>query len=140
MPRALVPEIERAVRLNLHENLVDRRLNIKDTLTRGIDDLPMSSACDLSSETLQSETLENHLYEQVKNEADRTELAANSIPNRHAAIHGLVPYSTEKSSLNSIFLTDFVFHIITEMKREIIKDVIQILNNMVGPVSWTAAR
>ena len=83
---------------------------------------------------------ENHLYEQVKNEADRTELAANSIPNRHAAIHGLVPYSTEKSSLNSIFLTDFVFHIITEMKREIIKDVIQILNNMVGPVSWTAAR
>jgi hypothetical protein len=36
--------------------------------------------------------------------------------NRHAALHGIVPYSSFKSSLNAIFLINYVFQIVTAFK------------------------
>ena len=35
------------------------------------------------------------------------------VPNRHAAIHGLVVYSSPQNSLNAIFLADNIFRIVT---------------------------
>ena len=42
-PRALLPEIERVLPLNMNEELADRRLNIKEKILDGVDNLPMSS-------------------------------------------------------------------------------------------------
>ena len=117
VPRTLMAEIERVIRLQLRDKVVDSRLKVKETILSEVDDLPMSSFHDLTSSIMQYEALEGHLYERINDENDRSRFADNPIPNRHAAIHGLVPYSSEKSSLNSIFLIDFVLHTITQAKR-----------------------
>ena len=129
VPRAMVTGIERAARIQLHEKLVDRGLNVKETILGEVDDLPVSWFHDLSSGTIQYETLEKHLYEHIDDENDRSQFAESPIPNRHAAVHGLVPYASEKSSLNSIFLTDFVFLMITQIKREKITEIAEILKD-----------
>ena len=129
VPPTLLVGIEGAVRNHLNKNLVGQGVDVKGRIVTGAGDLPISAARNLSSEMVQYETVENHLYKHVDNEADRADLSENPIPNRHAAIHGLVPYSSEKSSLNSIFLADFVFHVITEIKRQKISEAARILRN-----------
>ena len=131
VPRALFPEIERAARVQLREKTVGRRTNIKETILSEVSDLPISSFHNLTSVTIQYETLENHLYENIDDENDRVQFAESSIPNRHASLHGLVPYSSEKSSLNSIFLADFVFLTITQSKKEKVRKVAEILKGYV---------
>ena len=91
----------------------------------------MSSFHDLTSSTMQYETFEGHLYEQIDDENDRSRFADNPIPNRHAALHGLVPYSSEKSSLNSIFLMDFVLQTTTQAKRARIAEAADILKGYI---------
>ena len=127
-PLALLPAIERAVRVNMKQELVGRSFNIKENILNGIDNLPWFS---ISSAAMQKETLENHLYQQVENETERAQFAENHIPNRNAAIHGLVAYSSAKSSLNSIFLADCVFHIVTEMKKQEMREMTRILRNYI---------
>ena len=127
VPRAMVAEIERATRVQLHGKIVDRGLNIKETILSKVDDLPISSFHDLTSGTMEYETLEKHLYEHIDDENDRSKFAESPIPSRHATVHGLVPYASEKSSLNSIFLADFVFLMITQIKKEKITKVAEIL-------------
>ena len=129
--RSLLTEIERTIRIQLRGTLVEQGLNIKETILNEADDLPSSAFHDLTSELSQFDTLENHLYENIRNENDRSQFEESPIPNRHAAIHGLVPYSSEKSSLNSIFITDFVFHIITQVKRERITAAADILTGYI---------
>ncbi len=57
--------------------------------------------------------LTSHLYEPIRNENDRKSFLDNSVPNRHAVIHGLVIYSSEQSSLNSIFMFEYVLQLIS---------------------------
>ena len=127
VPVAIMVEIERAARVHLYGKLVGRHLDIKGKIVDEIGELPISAFQDITSGIIQHETLENHLYEHIDDDGDRSQFAENPIPNRHAAIHGLVPYSTEKSSLNSIFLADFVLQMITEIKREKIAEIADIL-------------
>ena len=127
VPVAIMVEIERAARVHLYGELVGRHLDIKGKIVDEIGELPISAFQDITSGIIQHETLENHLYEHIDDDGDRSQFAENPIPNRHAAIHGLVPYSTGKSSLNSIFLADFVLQMITEMKREKIAEIADIL-------------
>ena len=39
------------------------------------------------------------------------------IPTRHAVVHGLVSYSTQQNSLNAIFITDYVFSVISQLDQ-----------------------
>ncbi|MCY4138623.1 MAG: hypothetical protein OXF56_10200 [Rhodobacteraceae bacterium] len=39
------------------------------------------------------------------------------MPNRHAAVHGLVVYSSMQNSLNAIFMADYIFQPIGVLKR-----------------------
>ncbi len=43
------------------------------------------------------------------------------IPTRHAVVHGLVNYSTPQSSLNAIFIADYVFSVISQLERDTAK-------------------
>ena len=127
----LMAEIERVIREQLRGKIVDRGLDVKKTILSEVDDLPMSSFHDLTSSTMQYETFEGHLYEQIYDENDRSRFADNPIPNRHAALHGLVLYSSEKSSLNSIFLMDFVLQTTTQAKRTRIAEAADILKGYI---------
>ena len=53
-----------------------------------------------------------HLYEQV-NDGNRAQYEIDDVPNRHAALHGLVSYSTFKHSINMIIMADYIFQILT---------------------------
>jgi hypothetical protein len=64
------------------------------------------------------ETVFSHAYNYINTEAERQVFADDPIPNRHAAIHGLVVYDGEQSSLNMIFLADYCFRLIRLMKDE----------------------
>lgn len=60
--------------------------------------------------------LVSHAYDQV-NKDKRESIERVSIPNRHAAMHGLVPYSTHKHSMNMLILTDYVFGILAPIEE-----------------------
>lgn len=49
-----------------------------------------------------------HLYSNVKTAARLTEVAGDPVPNRHAALHGLVVYTSGKSSLNALIMSEYV--------------------------------
>ena len=60
----------------------------------------------------QFERMADHLYKTVCTTENVAELVNDSVPNRHAALHGLVSYRTMKSSLNALIMTEFMFRII----------------------------
>ncbi|MCY4485892.1 MAG: hypothetical protein OXF11_02115 [Deltaproteobacteria bacterium] len=57
------------------------------------------------------------IFSNVKDEARRQSLARNAIPNRHAALHGLVSYSSSQHSLNTIFLADYMFGVVSRISK-----------------------
>jgi hypothetical protein len=59
----------------------------------------------------QVERMADHLYKTVRTTENVAELVNDSVPNRHAALHGLVSYRTMKSSLNALIMTEFMFRI-----------------------------
>ena len=131
VPCTLVAAIERAARTQLNKKIVGQGLDIKGMILGEVGDLPVSSFHDISLGAIQYETLKNHLYERINDENDRSQFAQSAIPNRHATVHGLIPYASEKSSLNSIFLTDFVFLAITQIKKKKIVAAARILQRYV---------
>lgn len=39
-------------------------------------------------------------------------------PNRHAALHGFLPYDTAKNSINMLVMADFLFQVICALKAQ----------------------
>ena len=71
------------------------------TLAKGIDGEVASTAFVLY------QSVDQDSLERVK---------ADPVPNRHAAMHGLVVYSSQLNSLNSIFMTEYVFAVVNSIK------------------------
>ena len=128
IPRAILPEIETLIRKELYEGK-PQNLNMAEEV-KIFEEIPISFMRNLASGLSGYEALTQTLYEHVKTEHDQTKAAANPIPNRHATIHGLVAYAAEKTSLNSIFLADFVFDVFTKIKRSEIEQAATILSNL----------
>ena len=61
--------------------------------------------------------LDEHLYDQVKTPEAVERFRKDPIPNRHAAIHGLVHYASAKSSLNMLILADYIFFLLSQLSR-----------------------
>ena len=62
------------------------------------------------------ERIRKHAYEQVWTEGEQERFERDPVPNRHAAIHGRVAYSTHKHSMNMLILTDYVFRTLPPLK------------------------
>ena len=79
-------------------------------------------ALDGSHDLVLFDILTSHLFAWV---TDRETVNGEPTPNRHAATHGWVNYSSIQSSLNSIICTDYVFRLTTSFqsaKREELPD------------------
>ena len=127
VPRSVLPEIEAVIRKDLsgkNYGSLDMGKEI-DKLA----DVPAMYIRNLTSAILEFDALQEHLYVSIRDDATRDEFADTEIPNRHAAIHGIIAYASEKSSLNSIFLTDFVLQMVSEMKRQIIFTATKVLKD-----------
>ena len=127
--RVLFPEIERVLRTELfngrvgkitYKNLIKKLASddksIGDFITAGLYDLTIFGHLTKAlrrTDTSESDKLIYGLFETVASEKDRERLEQDPVPNRHAAIHGLVVYSSPQNSLNAIFMTDYIFRIVT---------------------------
>ncbi|WP_332117236.1 hypothetical protein [Azorhizobium caulinodans] len=60
--------------------------------------------------------LTEHLYERISSADIMQQFAMDPVPNRNAALHGIISYNTFQNSLNAMFLTDYVFHIVADAK------------------------
>ena len=60
--------------------------------------------------------LRTHAYERVITDDEVARFERDPVPNRHAAIHGRVAYSTHKHSMNMLILTDYVFRILPPLE------------------------
>ena len=114
--RLVFPEIERVARTELYGDRMERITSQRE-LRKVAGSLPISSVEPEGFLGLNLfQRLSNHLYEQVEDEDMRQRLARDPVPNRHAVVHGLVVYSSMQNSLNAIFMTDFIFLVISLLK------------------------
>ena len=102
--RLLFPEIERMIGAGHRSRpMVEKLLASGDTTERQVREL---------FDRVMLERIREHAYEQVWTEGERERFERDPVPNRHAAIHGRVAYSTHKHSMNMLILTDYVFRIL----------------------------
>ena len=119
--RVLFPEIERTIRLNLFNDTSPVQTQMM--LERLIGDRPLECfASQRAFGLVLFGRLVQHLYERVDDD-HRDQFAQDFVPNRHAAIHGLVSYSTHKHSMNMIIMADYIFQIIPSLP---VADVVSI--------------
>ncbi|ANW00799.1 hypothetical protein LMTR13_12065 [Bradyrhizobium icense] len=114
--RLLLPEIERVARVEFEGNRAGP-VNMKKVMVEPALDLPLSETrLNGYFALLLFDHLADHLYVRV-DEKNRLELQQDPVPNRHAAIHGIVVYRSFWNSLNVIFMTDFAFQLMAAIKE-----------------------
>ena len=111
----LFSEVERVVRVHLHENKLGT-ISVGREVANRIAELPISAFPDRFVRYVGSDLLSRDLYANIRTDDQRERFSNLSIPNRHAVIHGLVDYQPKKNSLNSIFIASYIFQLITAIK------------------------
>ena len=116
-PAVLFPQIERVARSALLPNAMGA--SAANRMFEAIGKLGASEFTmpGVSGVRLYQKMAE-HLYKQVWTPAEVQEACLDPVPNRHAALHGRVSYASEKSSLNMLIMTDFIFDAISKVARE----------------------
>ncbi len=115
--RVLLPEIERVARIELHGDKLER-ITSQPLLRELAGYLSLASIEPKGLYCLNLfRHLTGHLYENINTEADRQRFAQDPVPNRHAAAHGLVSYSSMQNSLNTVFMADYIFQVISFLKN-----------------------
>lgn len=105
--RLLFPEIERVVRARFCPGRFDEITNVQ-ILRTFAGELPLSEIGYFEI----FRRLECHVYDKVRTSKSLQKMERDNVPNRHATIHGIIPYSGFAHSLNTIFMTEYVFKII----------------------------
>ena len=143
--RLLFPEFERVFSQALLDEEADRisyaeliekltgesgNLGISDFMLAGIQDMVLfkyltedkrepRTPADLSDGPAPGYT--PGLYVNV-NKTNHERAEQSQIPTRHAIAHGLVAYSSQQSSLNALFIADYVFFVVSEVWRKKAED------------------
>ena len=121
--RVLFPEIERMIRskfnvVEIGESLSRRKIgNVLNGTT--LKDVIAGDPLAYSRFRL----LAQHVYERVEDE-DLERVERESTPNRHAALHGLVTYSTKKHSINTILISDFMLELFSSIDPSRVQSVV----------------
>lgn len=119
-PRLLFPEIERVVRDEFYPGDLKQRLASQIELRDAAQRLPAGAlSAELAAGLKMYDKLVNHLYAKVEDDAALAKATNDPVPNRHAALHGLVSYKTQQSSLNAIMMTEFALHLVGVLKRHL---------------------
>ena len=63
--------------------------------------------------------MSRHLYDVVRTTDDVIRMSCDPVPNRHAALHGLVTYRSFQNSLNALMMAEFMFQVVTALKADI---------------------
>lgn len=117
--RVVFPEIERVARDHLLEGTLKGIASLTE-VRQAAGELGWSEFQKFGDEPIfgQFAAMSCHLYEVAKTPDRIAEFARSPIPNRHAALHGLVAYSSLQSSLSAIIMTEFMFKAISILKAQ----------------------
>lgn len=118
--RLLFPEIERVTRTEFRRFMTKRIDSGQETLRQIADKLPFGDHGHPLAFRLYTK-LRDHLYGGVWNDSDGERISRDPVPNRHAAVHGFVTYSTAQNSINTLIMTDYIFHLVTVVKKHLEK-------------------
>jgi hypothetical protein len=117
-PRLLFPEIERLARNEFRAGRVGRMPILGDM--RGKVERQEIGLSELAPREVnlfaQFERMAHHLSETILTPKKLAALTNDPLPNRHAALHGLISYRTMKSSLSALIMTEFMYRIIPLVK------------------------
>lgn len=117
--RTLFPEIERISRLTFHANDPSKRVTSQHDLIEAVGKLCPG---DMKSRGMPGfrlfMTLAKHAYDHVGTVDEVARFELTEIPNRHAALHGVLSYNSFKSSINSLFFFDFVTDVVEIIRSE----------------------
>lgn len=122
--RTLFPEIERVSRSELHDGAMDKiasQPKLKDAISNLC---PSDIAQDGILGMRLYRKLISHLYVSMPTPETVATIAADPVPNRHAAVHGYVSYNTLRHSINALIIAEYLLYAITAIKavgREIEK-------------------
>lgn len=115
--RVVFPEVERVARVELHGNDIKKKIDSQPLLRKLAGEL---TPTDIEPKgyygMILFRRLREHLYETVRTQEQQSRFENDPVPNRHAAVHGLVSYSSMQHSLNAIFMTDYVLQVISFLK------------------------
>lgn len=111
----LLPAIEREFRLAAQIGPSFQAASLKE-LREKIKDVPYIDINRPIGPAYLFGIFDTHLYESVKTQDDVDRFMKNPIPNRHAAIHGLVSYTSSLNSINAIILAEYLFFIISKVR------------------------
>lgn len=115
--RSLFPELERVAREELHGGMLKPitsqkelkelagKLSLHDTEPGGLYGWALFSK------------FFDHLYEYTTTPEALAAATADPVPNRHAALHGLLSYETPRHSMNALIMADFILQVICAVKR-----------------------
>jgi hypothetical protein len=111
--RTLFPEIERVSRAEIHGGAMDK-IASQPKLQEAISHLcPSDIARDGISGMSLYRKLIGHLYVSLPTPERVAAMAAEPVPNRHAAVHGYVAYNTLRHSVNALIIAEYLFHAIS---------------------------
>jgi len=116
--RLLFREIERVARAELRRFMTKRTDTSQKTLRQIAGELTLGDHGDPLAFRLYSK-LRDHLYGDVWDDSVCERFSRDPVPNRHAAMHGFVTYSTAQNSINTLIMTDYIFHLVTVVKRRL---------------------
>jgi len=115
--RLLFPEIERVSREYLLERKAKRSTSLRE-IREQIGNLRATDIYKIGGfGTLgKGHKLFDHLYKTVETPEEIAKFSASPIPNRHAALHGLIDYNSLQSSLSMLIMAEFIFKAIVHLK------------------------
>lgn len=130
--RVLFPEIERVLRVETFGyrrgressgKIIDRLVSDK-TLTDFLPGgwLDLNSFARLTNRNVKRSDSVPHdegfgLFADVS-QSDLPRVQSDPVPNRNAALHGYVEYTTHQNSLNTIFIAEYVFRVIASLSDD----------------------
>jgi hypothetical protein len=111
--RTLFPEIERVVRDEILEGRLDGIAGLKE-FRDAVSFLPAYEITSRSTTSMALyKRLQRHLYAKADQPTLLHALEKEAVPNRHAALHGLLPYKAQQNSINALIMTDFAFMLVS---------------------------
>lgn len=116
-PRLLFPEIERLAQQELGD-VLDINAGQRD-LRHAADELGATNFTRTGILSLRLfDAFAGRIYAKAKTPEELERVRADPVPNRHAAVHGLAVYKTQKTSLNALIIAEFVLLTIDALKAE----------------------
>lgn len=114
--RLLFPEIENEIRVAFYENSLQQPIAGQKDFLDALSKVAFGHVLQRSFDLTLYNKLNSHMYKKV-DDSNRQTIAADPVPNRHAALHGIVSYSSAQNSINTLIMADYILRLVTSLKR-----------------------